>query len=74
MPHGREERANADARDTGVDQRAEVIQALQEVDICKNICKNIRKNMRKNIRNDIGWHVATQRGLMEAMPGALSQH
>ena len=70
MPHGREERANADARDTGVDQRAEVIQALQEVDICKNI----RKNMRKNIRNDIGWHVATQRGLMEAMPGALSQH
>ena len=70
MPHGREKRANADARDTGVDQRAEVIQALQEVEICKNI----RKNMRKNIRNDIGWHVATQRGLMEAMPGALSQH
>ena len=70
MPHSREERANADARDTGVDQRAEVIQALQEVDICKNI----RKNMRKNIRNDIGWHVATQLGLMEAMPGALSQH
>ena len=66
MPHSREERANADARDTGVDQRAEVIQALQEVDICKNI--------RKNIRNDIGWHVATQLGLMEAMPGALSQH
>ena len=70
MPHGREERANADARDTGVDQRAEVIQALQEVDIRKNI----RKTIRKTIRNDIGWHVAIQRGLMEAMPGALSPH
>ena len=66
MPHGREKRANADARDTGVDQRAEVIQALQEVDI--------RKNIHKTIRNDIGWHVAIQRGLMEAVPGALSPH
>ena len=62
MPHGRQERAKADARDTGVDQRAEVIQALQEVDI------------RKTIRNDIGWHVAIQRGLMEAVSGALSPH
>ena len=70
MPHGQAERANADARDTGVDQRAEVIQALQEVDIRKNI----RKTIRKNIRNVIGWHVAIQRGLMEAMPGAVSQH
>ena len=50
--HGQESRVHADSGYTGVDKRAEIVQAQQEGDI----------------RTDVKWHVATKRGLIKAMP------
>jgi IS5 family transposase len=50
--HGQEERVHADAGYTGVDKRAEVIEAQKQGDI----------------REDVKWLVATKRGVIKAMP------
>jgi transposase, IS5 family len=56
--HGQEERAHLDAGYTGVEKRAEVIQAQADC----------------GIRADIDWHVATKRCVLEAMPeGVLKE-